>query len=385
MPAIEHDDRLVRAGRLIERIRELGPELEAASRQAEVDRALPSAIVERLRELGLFWLKTPNELGGIELDPLEFCDVLEEVAYHDASAGWAVMVGNGTTGFLAGTLPDEGIADLFAPGAPLPILAGQFVPRGKAVAVDGGYRVTGRWSFCSGITHADWVVGGCTDESGDMRLVCVPKAEATVLDTWHAAGLQGTASHDFALADHVVPAHRTISMLGDGPKRGGPLFRQPVRIFVGNELGPVAIGIARRALDDMRAVASGTSRAFSQTSLGHRAAFHKAIGEADAKLTAARLLYRDTVALGWERSRAGTADDAVVAVTMARTTHAVQTCVELVGGLFRYGGGRVLSLDHPMQRHLRNLIAAGQHVYLTDENFELAGKALLAGVRCDRG
>jgi len=177
------------AQRLIQRIREVGPELEAAGRQAEIDRALTPNIVELLRELGLFWLKTPNELGGNDLDPLDFCDVLEEVSYHDASAGWAVMVGNGTTGFLAGSLPDEGVREIFVPGGQLPIIAGQFVPRGTAMRVEGGYRVSGTWSFASGITHANWAAGGCRVDDGDIRLFCIPKEEANVLDTWHVAGL----------------------------------------------------------------------------------------------------------------------------------------------------------------------------------------------------
>jgi alkylation response protein AidB-like acyl-CoA dehydrogenase len=199
-----------------------------------------------------------------------------------------------------------------------------------------------------------------------------------VHDTWHVAGLQGTGSHDFSLDDHFVPARRSMSLMGEAPKRGGALHRQPARLFVGNELGPVAVGIARRALDDMREVAAGSARAFSGTAVRDRAAFHKALGQADARLAAARLLYRDTVALGWRRFLQDGADDATMALTMARTTHAVDTCVDLVSDLFRYGGGRVLALDNPMQRHLRNLIAAAQHVFLTDENFELAGRALLA-------
>jgi alkylation response protein AidB-like acyl-CoA dehydrogenase len=372
-----------RAQALVARVREHGPEIEAAARQAELERALPAPVVALLRELGLFWLKTPDELGGTELEPLDFCDVLEEVAYHDASAGWAVMVGNGTTGFLAGSLPDEGVAEMFAPGEPLPIIAGQFVPRGTAVREDDGVRITGRWSFCSGLPHADWLSGACPADDGELLLFCVPKAEATVHDTWHVAGLQGTGSSDFSLEDHRVPAARTMPLLAQPGRRGGALHRQPARIFVGNELGPVAVGIARRAIDDMRDQALHTTRAHGATPLRDRGAFHKTLGQADAKLRAASLLYRDAVDLSWRRFLEDRVDEALVQVTMARSTYAVDLCVELVGDVFRYGGGRVLALDNPMQRHLRNLVAAAQHVFLTDENFELAGRAMLDGANVD--
>jgi alkylation response protein AidB-like acyl-CoA dehydrogenase len=372
------------AQRLVEQIRAAGPELEAAGRQAELDRALPPGIVKLLRDLGLFWLKTPNELGGTVLDPLDFCDVLEEVAYHDASAAWAVMVGNGTTGFLAGWLPDEGIREMFVPGEPLPIMAGQFVPRGTATRVDGGYRITGQWSFCSGIGHSNWVSGGFRTDDNDVRLFCIPKSETTVLDTWDVAGLQGTGSNDFSLSDHFVPAYRTMRTMGEPPKRGGPLHRQPARIFVGNELGPVVVGIARRALDDMREAAARSGGGMGRSALGDRPAFQKTFGQVDAQVHGASLLYREAVAVAWQRFLEGHIDEALIDVSMARMTHAVDSCADAVGELFRYGGGRVLSLDDPMQRHLRNLIAAAQHLMVSEENFELSGKALLADAEAGR-
>src|SRR5262249_27596353 len=135
---------------LLDAVRARRTSIEAAARRAEEERRLPADIVALLRELRLFWLKTPRELGGSELDPLAFCDVLEEIAYYDASAAWATMIGNGVTGTVAGWLPDEGLREVFPAGsAEMPICAGQFVARGRAVPVDGGYSVTGRWSFCS--------------------------------------------------------------------------------------------------------------------------------------------------------------------------------------------------------------------------------------------
>jgi alkylation response protein AidB-like acyl-CoA dehydrogenase len=361
---------------------------EAAARRAEEERTLPADVVEMMRELRLFWLKTPRELGGSELDPLEFCDVLEEIAYYDASAAWTAMVGNGVTGMVAGWVPDEGLREIFpAAGegeradARLPICAGQFVARGTAVPVDGGYVVTGRWSFCSGINHADWVVGGSTVAGGDGRelLVVVPKSEATLHDTWYAAGLQGTGSGDFSLTETFVPAGRTFGWGGTPAVRAGDLFRQAPLLFVSNELGPVVVGVARRAVDDMYALASATDRRMSRVHLSERAAFQKDIARAECRLRAMRLLYRDTVAECWAAAGAGgKLSETFVPRQLAQHTLVVEECAALVDQIMRYAGGRALSLDHPMQRHLRNLIAARQHVYVSDENYERAGKARLA-------
>ncbi|HVW18458.1 MAG TPA: acyl-CoA dehydrogenase family protein [Solirubrobacteraceae bacterium] len=373
------------AARLIEGVADAADLIEGGATQAELDGTLTPEVVARMREIGLFWLKTPHELGGFELDPLDFCDVLEQVAYHDASAGWAMMVGNGVTGLMAGLLPDEGIRRVFSDESRPPIMCGQFAPRGRAVPVDGGYRVTGRWGFCSGSPHADWVIGGAVPEGGgpaDALWVCVPIGEATIHDNWHVAGLQGTGSNDVSVEDVLVPAELAVRAVGEPPKRGGPLYEQPPMVFVGNELGPVAVGIARRAVDDMIALASGTARKAAGSRLSDRVAFHKALGRAEARIASARALQREAVVLGRDSTRAGLLDDGVVATVMARVTLTLETCLETVAELFRYGGGRVLALDHPLQRHYRNALAAAQHVYVTEENFEAAGRALLdrAGV-----
>jgi indole-3-acetate monooxygenase len=366
---------------LLDAVREHRAAFEAAGRRAEEERTLPREIVELLRDLGLFWLKTPRSLGGSELAPLQFAEILEELAYYDASAAWTTMVGNGTTGTMAGRLPDEGIADAFQSTDRLPVFAGQFVPSGTATPTAGGYRVSGRWSFCSGIEHADWVVGSARLESSPRTeiAVTVRRAAATLHDTWYAAGLQGTGSGDFSLDGVFVPAAHAFEWDAPPPAgRGGPLYRQPPVLFVANELSPVAVGIARRAIDDMVATARGTSRRGSAASLAERQVFQSAIARSAAAVHSLQLLYRDAVARSWERTCSGDGPDyALIGQAMAEHTYVVHSCADVIAQLFRYGGGRVLALSNPMQRHLRNLAAAAQHVFVSDENYERAGRLRL--------
>ncbi len=145
---------------LIEGIRRQRAEFQDAGERSERLRALPADAVRTLRGMGTFWLKTPGELGGTPLTPFEFCDVMEELGYADSSTAWLAMVGNGGTGTAAGWLPDAGVRQVFVPGRPLPLVVG--VPRaaGRGRAVAGGYVVSGRWSFASGIAHADWLIAG---------------------------------------------------------------------------------------------------------------------------------------------------------------------------------------------------------------------------------
>jgi len=368
--------------------------LASAGDRAEELRTLPHDAVAILRSLGLFWLKTPAELGGTPLSPLEFCDVIEELAYVDTSAAWAAMIGAGCNGLTGGWLPEAGAEQIFRTGAdgPRPVVAGQLAPRGTGHPVRGGYLVSGRWGFSSGIVHADWLIGtfkadgsDASGGPGDAPIVfLVPKPQAEVIDNWHVAGLQGTGSLDFSLDGVFVPAEMTYT-LGAPPVRGGDLFRLGMPAFVSNEVPPLAIGLARRALDDMAELAMHTARFPGGPTVSERAVFHKELGRADVRIRAARAVHREAMALAWESAVAGTVpgEDLQLAVTTA-SIFAVETCTDVVSDLFRYGGGRVLALTNPMQRHLRNVLAARQHLALSEENYEAAGRYILETAKSRR-
>ena len=392
---------------LITGIRASRERLESAGDRAEELRTLPHDAVGILRSLGLFWLKTPAELGGTPLPPVEFCDVIEELAYVDTSTAWAAMIGAGCNGLAGGWLPEAGAQRIFGPGetgggagTARPVIAGQLAPRGTGHRVAGGYLVTGRWGFSSGIVHADWLIGafkpdgtgsGGEGESGAaetgfgrMVVFLIPKSQAEVIDTWHVAGLQGTGSLDFSVDGIFVPEELTYDF-GIAAVRGGDLFRLGMPAFVSNEVPPLTIGLARRALDDMTDLATHTARFPGGPTVSERAVFHKELGRADTRIRAARAVHREAIAAAWEVAVAGTVpgEEIQLAVTTA-SVYAVETCAEVVSDLFRYGGGRVLALANPMQRHLRNVLAARQHLALSEENYEIAGRYLLQSAKARR-
>jgi alkylation response protein AidB-like acyl-CoA dehydrogenase len=391
---------------LIAGIRANREKFESAGDRAEELRTLPHDAVAIVRSLGLFWLKTPAELGGTPLPPVQFCDVIEELAYIDASTAWATMIGAGCNGLAGGWLPDEGAHRVFgeASDGVRPVVAGQLAPRGTGHPVRGGYLVSGRWGFSSGIVHADWLIGAFKPDGGDpgtsdgdelpdgaagtgfgrMVVFLVPKAQAEVIDNWHVAGLQGTGSLDFSVDGIFVPAELTYD-LGTAAVRGGDLFRLGMPAFVSNEVPPLAIGLARRALDDMTELATHTARFPGGPTVSERAVFHKELGRAETRIRAARAVHREAMAAAWESAAAGTVpgEELQLAVTTA-SIYAVETCAEVVTDLFRYGGGRVLVLSNPMQRHLRNILAARQHLALSEEHYEAAGRYLLQSAKARR-
>jgi indole-3-acetate monooxygenase len=384
---------------LVAGIRANREKLESAGDRAEELRTLPHDGVNILRSLGLFWLKTPAELGGTPLPPVEFSDVIEELSYVDTSTAWAAMIGNGCNGLAGGWLPADGALQVFGNGSDgvRTVVAGQLVPRGTGHPVKGGYLVSGRWSFSSGIVHADWVIGAFKPSGGDpgaadgdgaaeggfgqMVVFLVPKAQVEVIDNWHVAGLQGTGSLDFSLDGVFVPQELTYG-LGTAAVRGGDLFRLGMPAFVSNEVPPLAIGLARRALDDMTELATHTARFPGGPTVSERAVFHKELGRAETRIRAARAIHREAMDAAWESAVAGTVpgEEIQLAVTTA-SVYAVETCADVVSDLFRYGGGRVLALSNPMQRHLRNALAARQHIALSEEHYETAGRYLLESAK----
>jgi alkylation response protein AidB-like acyl-CoA dehydrogenase len=379
---------------LLSGIRASREKFESAGDRAEELRTLPHDAVALLRTLGVFWLKTPAELGGTPLPPVEFSDVIEELAYVDTSTAWAAMIGAGCNGLTGGWLPEDGARRIYgAADGVRPVVAGQLVPRGTGHPVRGGYLVSGRWGFSSGIVHADWLIGAFKPDSGDggpptgfpqMIVFLVPKEQAEVIDNWHVAGLQGTGSLDFSLDGVFVPEEMTYR-LGTPAVRGGDLFRLGMPAFVSNEVPPLAIGLARRALDDMTELAMHTARFPGGPTVSERAVFHKELGRAETRIKAARAVHREAMTQAWESAVAGTVpgEEIQLAVTTA-SIYAVETCSDVVSDLFRYGGGRVLALSNPMQRHLRNVLAARQHVALSEEHYEAAGRYILQSAKSRR-
>src|SRR3954470_21397188 len=240
----------------------------AGEMSSEIDdhNRLPDALVARLGESGLLRAGAPTEARGLELPPGVALGCAEAVARGNASAGWCVSIAI-TSSLLVAYLPTSSRDALFGDGRG--VAAGVWAPRGKGRTVDGGVVVSGRWPFCSGITHADMMFAGClVDEQPVPSVVALGKNDLQVLDTWHTLGLRGTGSHDTAADEVFVPADRVFSLF-DGPVVDRPLYRFPVFGFFALSVAAAALGNARGAIDDFIELAGakkglGSSRTLAQ-------------------------------------------------------------------------------------------------------------------------
>ncbi|MGH3912056.1 MAG: acyl-CoA dehydrogenase family protein, partial [Pseudonocardiaceae bacterium] len=223
---------------LLDALDALLPEVAERAIEAERLRTMPRGLVARVEAAGLFRMLRVRAIGGLEVDPPTVVDVVERLAYADASAAWTVLIGATANAFFGWLDPDMAREMLNAcPNASSTCV---LAPGGAAVP-DGsdGFTVSGRWGFNSGIAHSAWrqvgvivhdADGPRTDESGapDMRIVFVPAAEGEVRDTWEVMGLRGTGSHDLVLEGVSVPAERMITIASDNRHDGAyarlPLF-----------------------------------------------------------------------------------------------------------------------------------------------------------------
>ena len=365
---------------LLAAVETIRPVLAAEVQASENGRTLSPTAVAALREAGMFALKVPRELGGIEADFITQMDVYEALAHIDGAIGWTAFIGCGATTMTA-YIPEIGIERMWA-GGRIPTAAVVVMP-GQALRVDGGYRINGRWSWASGIRHAEWVgmhvLVNNTGGAPDSRLAFLPIASVELHDNWHVAGLKGTGSCDFSVHDCFVPDELTFDLRALVPLRGGPMYRVGLPGLVAHELGGFALGVATRALDEIRGQAINKQRGYTtRTTLADRGVFRRMLGESDLRLRAARALLVQVYERAWAAACAGAPIDVVQQIDMrGAVAFTVHTAVDVAQQAFRYGGGTALHLDNPLQRCVRDLDGASVHLFSTDAIYEELGRKLL--------
>ena len=368
-------------GELLAKVASLEDVLRADIPESQAARTLAPRSVAALREAGLFTLKLPRELGGLEPDPMTQVEVIEAVSYIDASLGWNVCIGNGGISLTA-FCSNEAIETMFKDGR-IPTMAGVFKPV-RGALVPGGLRVSGRWSWASGIRHAEWVAAHVLLDAGDgqpplSRIAVMPIDDVTIHDNWQVTGLQGTGSCDFSTQDLFVADAYTFDLRKLEPQRGGPFFHMGLPGLLINEFMGLYFGVARRALDEMLALIKSKQRGYGKpSSVADRGVVQRAIGEGDLKLRAVRALAMEILQDVWATVCRGAAPSMEQQVDMRSVTVlAAETAVDIAAKAVRYGGGQAIFLDHALQRCLRDLDTAAVHLLVSDIAYEQRGQLLL--------
>jgi alkylation response protein AidB-like acyl-CoA dehydrogenase len=373
-------------------VQSLRPIVEAHRDEGEQLRRMPQAIYRAFLERDVYRLTLPADLGGAGLDPLEFFDLTLEVGRYDGSTGWLFWLA-GETAFTAGKLPPEMSREMF--GTPACGGAGSGPPTGRAVATEGGYRVTGRWAWASGIHQARFVAASCIVYDGDtlrpspqggptVLQALVPIDDVQVLDTWNTGGMRATGSTEFVMEDVFVPSVRAFAGFGGELYQPHPRFKLPTSYF-GFGLAAVALGVAYSTVDALKALALGKRLPPPRGLLAEQASAQFTVAKTEAMVEAAHLGVRDAGARLWtEVCAEGEATVATRARLRRHICHVAETCIEAVSLCYREAGGSAVFQAAPFERALRDIHTIGGHAVVQRVMMEDAGRAAL-GLKTQMG
>ncbi|OFA06935.1 acyl-CoA dehydrogenase family protein [Duganella sp. HH101] len=362
---------------ILENIRALRPMLRERSDEIELGRRVPDDVVALLRASGAMRMMMPRAWGGPEMNLVDINIALEELALGNAAAAWCVMI-QLDSGLYSGMLEEDTGRRLY----PSLDTATSNVIRaaGRARQVEGGYIVNGRWSFASGCLHTDLFAGGCLlygddgdeplkDEAGQPlhRMALARRDQLIAHDTWHTLGLRGTGSCDIEIKDLFLPADQLFDL--GGRAHDGALYRWPAVLCA--KMPGVVLGLARNAIETVEAILRERKEASDQATL--------ALAKAHTLYASARAYVHGALAALGARLDAGELPDEAerVAVFLSRA-NAFQSARDAVQLLFdALGGAAIYAGQSALERHLRDINTACQHVMAQRRGQEAAGRLIL--------
>ena len=360
--------------------------IQRARKETEEARRLAPQVVKGLIETGLCRLAVPANLGGHEAAPVVALKVYEELAGAEASVAW-IAWNNALPCLLSCHLSDSVRAELFGDVGKL--FANSTRPSGRALAVDGGFRVSGQWSLVSGCELADWIPVMCVITEGteptklaswsapELRMAYLPKGSYRILDTWYVGGLRGTGSHDVLVEDVFVPAERTFSFQ-DPKQLDRPLYRMPLFATMSAGCAAICLGIAQAATDALLELGSSKVPVDPGPGLRDRPEVQAMVAVSAAQLDAARLLLHAALSDLWAACSEGIAvTDMQRARMWGGTLHAAQAAKAVVTAMYEAAGASALYVDCPLERAHRDMHAVTQHIALSQRWLEDAGRVRL--------
>jgi alkylation response protein AidB-like acyl-CoA dehydrogenase len=370
------------------RARALIPLLQQAAARIDAARELPPDVLDAMFSAGMFRLLVPRSCGGAELEPATYVQCVEAIAMGDASAAWCMNQGS-VSMMSAAYMGLDAARDAF--GGERDVLAWGYGPNGRAVRVEGGWRVTGKWSFASGSRHSTWLGAHCLCVEADgtptqgptgkawERTALFRREQAKIDDIWFVLGLRGTGSDTYSVTDLFVDDAHVITRDYAGERREpGTLYRFHMMQLYAAGFACVALGIARQTLDTFVVMAGTKAPAQSQTLLRDNNTIQHIIGHSDARLKAARAwllrLLEETFA---EVGRTGELTVEQRITIRQATTYAIHEARDVVTAIYHEAGSTAIFDDQPFERRLRDVNSVSQQLQGRRAHFETVGQHML--------
>jgi indole-3-acetate monooxygenase len=378
---------LAREPSMLERTKALYPILNEQAPLAEVQGRLTDTTIQALDQAGLFGFYMPRCFGGAELWPMEALEVIEALSYGDASTAWVAMALQVAGGTAAAYLMPSAAKEIF--GEKIPLIAGQGAPFGRADIAPGGYRLNGQYGYGSGALHSSWLhTGGLVYENGhprtvpkgrnpDARIFITRTTDAELKENWDVFGLIATGSVDYVIKDLFVPEEFTHRQNTKRPHQGGDLYRLGISGLSTSGHTGFALGVARRALDEIAALAVAPKRPSPLAEFGGENSFHEQYGHAEAQLRAARAFVFEIWNEAQNTIQRGN-DLSVREMTLLRLAlnHVTTVAADATQFAYRFGGG-VAARSGPLQRMFKDMHVATQHMTVSPTILRESAKELL--------
>lgn len=364
---------------------EVGRRADERWRELDALGHLPTDLADALVESRVFQAWVPSAYGGDQRRVVDLLDAVEEAAYWEGSLGWCAMIG-ATTALLAGYLDPEWAAKIY--GDARACTGGYALPAGRATAVEGGLSVTGRWQWGSGTHHCTWIGGGCLLVDDDGRpspradglvapFVFFDREDVTLLDTWDVMGMRATGSTDYEVTNAFVPEGRWAQPAIATPVVDAPLYRFPFLAALALGVSATAIGLARRARDELIALAEHKRPAQSARTLAERPVVQVEVAEAEAAYRSARAFVREQVAAAWAEAEQGPLPDSHRRDLRLAATNATLRAKEAVDLAYHAAGGSAVYRTGVLERVFRDVHVATQHGMVAPRTLEPLGRMAL--------
>lgn len=358
---------------VLDGVRDLLPSIRERAEEAERLRVVPEANIKELEETGFFRLLQPQRFDGFESSPIDFYTAVRDIASACGSTGWVSSV-VGVHPWQVALFTDEAQQAVWGEDTNTR-LSSSYAPTGKATVADGGYTLSGKWSFSSGCDHCSWVLlGGLVfNEDGnvvDFKTFMVPRKDYTIIDVWNTVGLRGTGSNDILVEDVFIPEAFTLSMGETGQCRGpgqeqntSDLYKLPFHsIFTGTITTPI-IGMAMGAYAEHVEMQQNRSRA---AYLGEKASLDPfaavRIARASSEIDAAWALLTNNIREEMDHVARGEKIPLGLRLKVRRDqVIGSQRAIDAIDELFEASGGRALAEGTYLQRAWRDAHAGRVH------------------------
>jgi 3-hydroxy-9,10-secoandrosta-1,3,5(10)-triene-9,17-dione monooxygenase len=375
---------------LSQRAEALVPVLRERAPQGEELRQLPDETIADLHRTGLFRILQPKRVGGSELPFRSLVELVATIARGDGSTAW-VLANLAAHHWLLGMWPKRAQDEIWGQSPDNLIGSALIFPRGRATPVDGGYRVTGRWPFSSGVDPSAWNLIGAIvhDEANartEPRIFALPASDYTIIDTWHVIGLAGTGSKDVAVEDVFVPQDRTlaVSQITGGPNPGSEinpsvLYQLPAISLFPFGIAGVSLGIAQGAIEYFVQTMKSRTSYYTGRNLADFVTVQGHLAEAAAVVDAARAVMLADCDEATRIVEEGTVPSLEQRARYRRDgAYAATLCTRAVDVLFQATGGGAIYARNPLQRAFRDIHAANAHYVLNwDINGAMYGRVAL--------